>query len=140
MSYITPSLRQLVAKRAMYRCEYCDLSQAGQEATFHIDHVIPIAANGQTKADNLALACVSCSFRKAAKQNAFDKETNQNVSLYNPREQSWHEHFKWRGPFLEGLTATGRATIDALDMNRPLILAIRQEEMFLERHGSSQKE
>ena len=27
--------------RALGRCEYCQLSQAGQEATFHIDHVMP---------------------------------------------------------------------------------------------------
>ena len=28
---------------------------------FHIDHIKPLAADGQTVAENLALACVSCS-------------------------------------------------------------------------------
>lgn len=40
MSYISASLRKLVISRAGNRCEYCRLSQKGQEATFHIDHFI----------------------------------------------------------------------------------------------------
>jgi hypothetical protein len=46
----------------------------------------------------------------------------------------WHEHFRWEGVYLQGLTATGRATIEALQMNRALILAIRQEEAARGRH------
>ena len=57
MRYIPAELRQLVIQRAAGRCEYCRLSQEGQEATFHIDHVIPVSAGGQTVAENLALAC-----------------------------------------------------------------------------------
>ena len=33
-------------KRARDRCEYCQLSQLGREATFHIDHVVPRSAGG----------------------------------------------------------------------------------------------
>jgi hypothetical protein len=39
-------LTRQVVERAGNRCEYCGLSQLGQEATFHIDHVIPRAADG----------------------------------------------------------------------------------------------
>ena len=46
MSYIAPALRQLVTTRANHRCEYCGLSQVGQEATFHVDHVMPVIAGG----------------------------------------------------------------------------------------------
>jgi hypothetical protein len=136
MSYIAAALRQLVTTRANHRCEYCGLSQAGQEATFHIDHVIPVIAGGQTEIGNSALACVSCSLRKAARQSATDPETGQEVSLYNPRRHHWNEHFQWHSVLLEGLTPIGRATVNALDMNRPLILAIREEEVLLGRHGS----
>ena len=136
MSFIAPALRQLVTTRASHRCEYCDLSQAGQEATFHVDHVIPVIAGGQTETGNLALACVSCSLRKAARQSATDPETGQEVSLYNPRQHHWNEHFQWHSVLLEGLSPIGRATVNALDMNRPLILAIREEEILLGRHGS----
>jgi hypothetical protein len=134
MSYIPTELRQLVIQRAAGRCEYCGLSQEGQEATFHIDHVIPVAAGGQTVAENLALACVSCSLRKAARQTAIDPQSGREVALYNPRRDTWHLHFRWEGIYLIGLTATGRATIKALDMNRILILAIREEETVLGRH------
>lgn len=60
MTDISSSLRSQVEQRAGQRCEYCGLSQAGQAATFHIDHVMPRAAGGQTVIENLALACVSC--------------------------------------------------------------------------------
>ena len=75
MRYISPSLRQFVFERADNRCEYCGLSQIGQAATFHVDHVIPLAEDGQTAEGNLALACVSCSLRKAARLNVIDPVT-----------------------------------------------------------------
>jgi hypothetical protein len=134
MSYVPAELRRLVIQRAAGRCEYCGLSQEGQEATFHIDHVIPVTADGQTVAENLALACVSCSLRKAARQTAIDPQSGKEVALYNPRRDTWREHFRWEDVYLVGLTATGRATIEALDMNRVLILAIREEEAALGRH------
>ena len=134
MRYISASLRQLVIERTGNRCEYCGLSQAGQAATFHIDHIIPLAEDGQTTEQNLALACVSCSLRKAPRLNAVDPDTGQEVPLYNPREQSWSEHFHWDGVSLIGMTPTGRATVEALKMNRPIMLAIRAEEVLLNRH------
>ena len=48
MSDVSAALRDEVALRAGNRCEYCGLSQVGQEATFHIDHVVPRAAGGPT--------------------------------------------------------------------------------------------
>jgi hypothetical protein len=41
-----------VIEKANCRCEYCGLSQAGQEATFHIDHIIPVVGGGETALDN----------------------------------------------------------------------------------------
>jgi hypothetical protein len=134
MSDIHTSLRQEVTLRAGNRCEYCQLSQLGQEATFHIDHVTPRAAGGPTTADNLALACVSCSLRKWANQTAPDPDTGEEVALFNPRAQVWEDHFRWNGERVVPLTPTGRATVVALALNRPIILAIRQEEAIRGRH------
>ena len=105
MSDVADRLRRLVVNRAGNRCEHCRLSQEGQEASFHIDRITPRAWGGSTEPDNLALACVSCSLR-----------------------QSWSRHFRWEGMTIIGSTPTGRATVHVLDMNRPLILAIRLEE------------
>jgi hypothetical protein len=134
MSDVPPSLHAEVVLRAGNRCEYCRLAQLGQEAAFHIDHVVPRAAGGPTVADNLALACVSCSLRKWAKQTAPDPESREEVPLFNPRAQVWAEHFRWAGERVVPLTPTGRATVAALALNRPLILAIRQEESARGRH------
>jgi len=134
MAAIPTTLRRLVIQRADDRCEYCGLSQAGQAATFHIDHIIPVVAGGETTADNLALACVSCSLRKAARQRVEDPETGEIVAIFHPRQQSWKDHFRWDGVQVVGVTATGRATIHALVMNRAIMLAIRAEERLLGRH------
>jgi hypothetical protein len=134
MTTIPASLRRLVIQRAENRCEYCRISQIGQVATFHIDHIVPVVAGGETIAKNLALACVSCSLRKGARQNLEDSETGEVVSIFNPRQQAWKEHFDWKGVQVVGLTATGRATVQALDLNRATMLAIRAEEELLGRH------
>jgi hypothetical protein len=134
MSHIPAALARQVVERAGNRCEYCRLSQVGQEATFHVDHVTPVAANGPTVLDNLALACVSCSLRKGARLSAPDPDTGTDTPLFNPRTGRWADHFRWDGARVVGLTPTARATAAALDMNRPLILAIRGEEAERGRH------
>ena len=138
-SFIPANLRRLTHEKAANRCEYCQLSQLGQEATFHVDHITPVAAGGETNAENLALACVSCSLRKAAREAATDPESGIEAALFNPRRDTWSDHFRWEGVVLVGLSATGRATIHALSMNRSLILAIRKEESALGRHPAPER-
>jgi hypothetical protein len=132
--HIPARLRRLVIKRAKGRCEYCGLAQAGQEATFHVDHVIPKNAGGLTIGGNLAWACVSCSLRKEWRRWEADPETGQMASLFHPRNQDWADHFRWDGVVVVGLSPTGRATVAALQLNRPSILAIRLEEVERGRH------
>jgi hypothetical protein len=134
MSIFPAKLREEVIARANNRCEYCGLSQLGQEAAFHLDHVLPRSEGGPTVAANLALACVSCSLHKAAKRAGIDPDTKEQTDLFNPRRQIWSDHFRWDGCCAVGLTPAGRATVAALQMNRPLILAIREEERFRGRH------
>src|SRR5262245_12745880 len=137
MATIPSHLRRLVRARASHRCEYCRLAQAGQEATFHIDHILPEVDGGPTSLENLALACVSCSLRKGARTTALDPQTGKYVPLYNPRKEVWISHFAWQGVVVAGLTATGRATIDLLKMNHRRMLLIRREEAMRERHPPS---
>lgn len=132
MSHVRARLRRLVIHRAGNRCEYCRLSQLGQEATFHIDHINPESLGGAPESGNLALACVSCSLRKEARQSGVDPQTDKRVALFHPRRDEWTEHFRWDGVEIEGISAKGRATVQVLRMNRPSILAIREEEIM---HG-----
>jgi hypothetical protein len=134
MSRIPRRIRDTVVERAANRCEYCQLSQAGQEATFHIDHIQPVIDGGPTQEENLALACVSCSLRKGALQLATDSITGQIARLFHPRLDEWNEHFRWEGEYLTGLTPTGRITEETLALNRPNIVEIRREQMLRGEH------
>ena len=131
---VSQRLRRSVVERARERCEYCGLAQSSQEATFHLDHVIPVAAGGPTALDNLALACVSCSLRKGARQRAIDPADGSAADLFNPRRHVWGRHFSWNGIEMIGHTPTGRCTIAALQLNRPAAQAIRLEEQLRGRH------
>jgi hypothetical protein len=131
---VPPSLRRRVIQRAGNRCEYCGLSSKGQAATFHIDHVRPVAAGGRTVLPNLALACVHCSLRKAARQTGRDPRSGRSAPLFHPRKNRWNHHFRWEGCHLQGITATGRATIAALALNSLDHRIIRSFETRLGRH------
>ena len=127
---IPGSLRQAVTERAENRCEYCRLSQLSQEATFHIDHIIPESAGGPTALENLALACVTCSLKKGAKQRLIDPQTGAEVSVFNPRLNRWSDHFRIASSKILGTTPVGRAMVSTLHMNRAHAMAIRSEEQL----------
>jgi hypothetical protein len=50
------------------------------------------------------------------------------VPLFNPRTQKWSDHFVWTdsGTRILGKTATGRATVIALRLNRPPLVDARR--------------
>lgn len=131
---VPASLRRRVALRAKNRCEYCGLSELGQAATFHLDHVVPVVAGGATIFNNLALACIHCSLRKGARQKVKDPATGRLTPLFNPRQAQWNHHFRWSANEVVGITATGRATVGALALNSPEHQIIRSFEALLGRH------
>jgi hypothetical protein len=128
------SLRRRVALRAGNRCEYCGLSQLGQAATFHLDHVVPVVAGGLTVFGNLALACIHCLLRKGAREMVPDPKSGHSVRLFHPRLQQWNHHFRWSDHKLVGISAIGRATIGALALNSDEHQIIRSFESLLGRH------
>lgn len=117
MSGASEQLARLVRQRANDRCEYCLMHQALQVATFHIEHVVPIAAGGSEDYDNLALACPSCNLRKSDRVVATDAASQAVVPLFSPRAYSWDDHFAWSGYEVTGKTEIGRASIDVLQLN-----------------------
>jgi hypothetical protein len=117
-----------VRQRAAERCEYCQMHQSLQGATFHIEHIVASSRGGLTELENLALCCPSCNLHKSDRSEALDPETNKSAPLFHPRQSTWQEHFAWDGYLLRGLTATGRATITALKFNSERRLMIRKAE------------
>lgn len=128
MSIRVPALLATEVKaRAAGRCEYCRAPQILIGQSFHLDHIIPRAAGGQTTADNLCLACSHCNIAKGNRREATDPRTGRLVPLFNPRTDSWEKHFRWSQDWKRviGRTAIGRATVVALDMNATLLQQAR---------------
>jgi hypothetical protein len=118
-----PGTYALVADRARHRCEYCGASEAPTNFAFPVDHIVPRsqAPNLLDDLDNLALACPSCNWHKAARTRATDPDTGETVRLFHPRHDSWADHFTWsaNATLIVGRTAIGRATVAALQMYAP---------------------
>lgn len=127
-SYVSAELRRAVTARARGCCEYCLCPVSHAVSSFCIEHIIPVEKGGPTAAENLALSCQGCNSHKFTKTEAIDPLTKQPVSLFHPRVQQWPEHFTWNQDcsLVIGLTPTGRATIEALRMNRPGVINLRQ--------------
>jgi 5-methylcytosine-specific restriction endonuclease McrA len=110
-----------VHERAQAACEYCLTPELISFAVHRIDHIIAEKHSGKTEPDNLALACVLCNKYKGSDIASLDPETGKITTLYNPRQDVWHEHFLLRdnGTIIEPLTAIGRATAQVLRLNTP---------------------
>jgi hypothetical protein len=121
-------IQRLVMERAESRCEYCRMHQSLQGATFHIEHLRPIARGGMDDFENLALACPGCNLCKADRIELPATTGTVLVPMFNPREDAWSNHFTWNGFELVGLTDVGRALVEAFSLNSPRRLRIRQAE------------
>jgi 5-methylcytosine-specific restriction endonuclease McrA len=120
--------RKLVRKRAGERCEYCRLPETADEWPFHIDHIIARVHGGGDEPSNLSWSCTQCNLRKASNFASIDPATGEPVHLFNPREDSWHDHFALQPDGrIVGLTLAGRATVRLLDMNGTPQLDLRYE-------------
>ncbi len=93
-----------------------------------LDHVIPLAAGGESTFDNLCLCCYRCNEFKGAKHQASDPRTGETTRLYNPCRDHWRDHFTWGedGLMIVGKTACGRATVYALRLNDDRLVRARQ--------------
>jgi HNH endonuclease len=129
-------LRAFVQRRAGGLCEYCHAPEAWQYVEFTVEHILPVAAGGETTAANLALCCFSCNRRKWDRQSAIDPAAGSEHRLFHPRVDVWNEHFAWSrdGLSIVGQTATGRATVAALDLNRSRLRQIRAADAEVGRH------
>lgn len=128
MSQIPEEVRIRVRAQANHQCGYCRSHQRYILGVLEIEHLIPKAAGGSDEEENLWLACRLCNSYKGTQTYAKDPVTNRNVKLFNPRQQKWSRHFAWtvNGTHISGLTATGRATVLALQLNNPYAVTVRQ--------------
>lgn len=113
----TAEQRRVVVERARERCEYCLMPQSLVASAHQVDHIIANKHGGATSENNLALSCSLCNLRKGSDISSFDPKTRSLTPLFNPREQSWHDHFRFKRDEIEGVTSVGRTTVHFLRLN-----------------------
>jgi hypothetical protein len=135
-SKISEIIQAQIRQRANYLCEYCHASEQWQYVRFTVDHVIPLTQGGVDSLENLALACFHCNRRKSNNLTGIDPQLEIETPLFNPRRDRWYDHFIWSVDqlYIVGLTATGRATVAALAMNRERVIHIRAADRDVGRH------
>lgn len=96
-TYVPLALVRAVTERASGQCEYCRCLTGFSSDPFAVEHIIPEARGGA------------------------------DVLLFHPREQRWAAHFAWTPDTTEliGMTATGRATVVRLRLNRLGLVNLR---------------
>jgi hypothetical protein len=128
MSYLPTDLRDRLLEADNRHCAYCYTTEANTGQPMTIDHIVPQAQGGETVFENLCFACRRCNEFKGSLTYTQDPLTGETVALFHPRQQIWIAHFQWdeSGMLLMGLTAVGRGTIVALNMNNPVIVDTRR--------------
>ena len=127
-TFVADGLRRRVAEAARFRCGYCLTSQRIIGPLLELDPIVPEARGGTSEEENLFLACPRCNGHKGDRVEAIDPDTGGMAPFFNPRAQSWGEHFVWveGGAEIRGKTREGRATVVALNMNHPDVVAARR--------------
>ena len=124
---VSAALRRQVAERDGRRCAYCR-SPLVVGIPMVVEHIVPLAADGTSVADNLCLSCYRCNEFKVPRRQAVDPRDGQLAPLFHPRRQRWGDHFAWAGDgvTIGGLTPTGRATIALLRLNSDWLVQARR--------------
>lgn len=133
---VTAEQRRLVIARAKFCCEYCVSQVAFSAQSFSVEHTIPRYKMGKTILENLAFACQGCNGSKHIKTEGVDPVTQKREALFNPRTQSWSDHFAWNDDYtlMLGLTPIGRATIAELKLNRSGVVNLRRALFIIGEH------
>ena len=113
---IDESARLLVIERARRRCEYCLVHEDNAGFPHQIDHIISRKHGGSSGIGNLAYACILCNRYKRTDIASIDR-SGRPIRLFDPRRDSWDEHFKLDGPVIQPFTAIGEVTARLLRLN-----------------------
>jgi 5-methylcytosine-specific restriction endonuclease McrA len=104
---INQSARLLVIERARRRCEYCLVHEDNTGFPHQIDHISSRKHGGSSGIGNLAYACILCNRYKGTDISSID-HSGRSIRLFDPRRDSWDEHFKLDGPIIQPLTRSER--------------------------------
>src|SRR5437870_12114424 len=113
---VSVAMGHRVRQQARHRCGYYLCSEILLGMPMEFDHLIPQAAGGTIREENLWLACRRCNAFKGKQTHVHDLDSAEWVALFNPRQQTWIDHFAWSedGAEIIAKTPCGRATVAAL--------------------------
>lgn len=127
--YFSQAIRQLIAARANFRCEYCRKPEIISNFSFHIEHIISKQHKGTDNLSNLAYACSWCNWKKGPNIATLLTEKGGLIPLFNPRIDDWNQHFKVENGAIIGITDVAKGTIQLLNMNTTELILERKELM-----------
>src|SRR5262245_34927503 len=128
--------REAVTRQARGCCEYCLSQELFSPEPFSVEHIVPLAKGGTHDLENLAWSCQGCNSRKYVTVEALAPVPGQTVPLDHPYRDRWLEHFAWNedDTLVLGLTPTGRATVEKLQLNRLGVVNLRRVLSFMDLH------
>ena len=115
--YVPVALRRKVTALAKEQCEYCLFPAQMTKRPHEPDHIIPIQHRGKTELINLALSCFLCNRHKGSNIASYDEFTGALTPFFNPRADSWTEHFELVDGRINPKTDVGRVTAHILAFN-----------------------
>ena len=121
------STRNKVVARANSICEYCLLSDRLALYSFHIEHIRSLKHGGSNDISNLAYCCPDCNYYKGSDIGTFNKDGETIIRVFNPRKDSWDEHFELDAGAIHGRTEIGNATAQIFKFNEVERLIFRQQ-------------
>lgn len=124
--WISAGLRQVVASRASFLCEYCLVFEADTFYGCEVDHIISLKHDGSSQADNLAYACALCNRSKGSDVGSISA-SREFTRFFNPRTDRWAEHFVLELAVIRPLTVIGEVTARILEFNKGARLHEREE-------------
>src|SRR5467141_40010 len=78
---VSGRMRQAVAERAAYRCEYGGLPQKFALHAHEPDHIVPHQHGGESQLQNLAWACLRCNRYKGPNVGSFDRSCTATLRI-----------------------------------------------------------
>lgn len=114
--YISPEVRQKVATRADFLCEYCLIAEEDTFFGCEVEHIISLKHGGSSELENLAYACAFCNRHKGSDIGSIS-ESGQFSRFFNPRTDQWVDHFRLDRSIINPFSVVGEVTARILQFN-----------------------
>lgn len=123
---ISVEVRAEIRKQYRESCGYCGVSEFEVGSTLEVDHFRPLLHGGTDDMANLVYACTACNRFKGDYWPVDDQSLD--LYLLHPRKDDMSTHIiETASGRVNGLTKRGWFHIQWLHLNRPQLVALRQQ-------------